>query len=149
MLLREPRFFRATDLEIAGERAWGKSFDGKQDPAFGVVQSGPVTFIRAGTYVMHVLHANQPYLGDVENVATQLPNLVQQVAWRAHNAWSSFDLLNSTAHARDSYIPLAKFASQMADSNCAGIYLPKNQIMWPNDGTAEQGLRMLIRSKLF
>ncbi len=33
--------------------------------------------------------------------------------------------------------------------NCAAVFLPDKNIMMPNDGTAEEGLRLLINKRMF
>jgi len=43
---------------------------------------------------------------------------------------------------------LAKLALQLGDPNCAAIFVPIKNLMMPNDGTAEQGLRLLINKEL-
>jgi hypothetical protein len=37
---------------------------------------------------------------------------------------------------------------QLGDPNCAAIFMPVESIMMPNDGTAEEGLRLLINKEL-
>jgi hypothetical protein len=102
-----------------------------------------------------VIQANSPYLEDVEAVAKQLPQEEQKRAWLEHKAWASLDHLNEqTSKSKDrtkraeSYSVLARFALQLGNENCSAVYLPKEQILMPNDGTAEEGLRLLIRKEL-
>jgi hypothetical protein len=148
LLLREPRFVLKAEVEKAAEAGWGKRFDGQEDTMYFVVQQGKITMIKAGIYAVHLVQANQPYLGDPQDVAKQLPREEQRVAWRQHTAWASFDLLNNDVERVDAYAALAKFALQLGDENCAGIYLPNLEIFMPNDGTAEEGVRMLVRREL-
>ena len=96
LLLRQPHFFTIEEIQAAGERGWGKVFDGKADPMFFVTQQSWVTMIKAGSCLVNVLHAKQPYLDDREEVAKQLPRADQKKAWLAHTSWTSFDLLNSS-----------------------------------------------------
>jgi hypothetical protein len=37
---------------------------------------------------------------------------------------------------------------QLGDPNCAAIFVPLKNIMMPNDGTADEGLRLLINQEL-
>ncbi len=149
MLLREPHFFLAGELELAGERGWGKRFDGKEDPMYFVSQSGTVTMMKVGRHVVHIIHADQPYLDNPQEVAKQLPQPEQRKAWLDHKAWAALDLLNDDVPKAEAYATLAQFALQLGDSNCSGIFFPKENVMMPNDGTAEEGLRILIRKELF
>jgi len=48
----------------------------------------------------------------------------------------------------EAYAALATLALQLGDPNCAAIFVPIKNIMMPNDGTAERGLRMLINKEL-
>jgi hypothetical protein len=148
LLLRQPHFFTLEELQQAGERSWSKRFDGTEDPMYFVMQNGRVTIIKAGTLAINLLHSPTPYLEDVEYVAKQLPRDEQRRAWLAHTAWAALDNLSRTIAKADSYAGLAKFALHLSNENCAGIYLPKEQIMMPNDGTAEEGLHLLIRKQL-
>jgi hypothetical protein len=77
-----------------------------------------------------------------------LPREEQQIAWRQHKGWASFDMLNNGVQRVDAYAVLAKFALQLGDENCVGVYLPNLEIFMPNDGTAEEGIRMLVRKEL-
>jgi hypothetical protein len=146
LLQREPHFFTDVEIQAAGERGWGKVFDGIAYPMFFVTQKGWVTMIKAGRCAVNVLHAKQPHLDDLEEVAKQLPRIEQKRAWLAHTAWASLDLLNSSEISEaEAYETLARFALHLGDANCAAIYLPKETVLMPNDGTAEEGLRRLIR----
>jgi hypothetical protein len=151
LLLREPHFFTSSELEAAGERGFDIKFDGKQDPMYFVSQTGPITFLKAGKHAMHFLHARTPYLEPKDQVARKLPREEQRIAWMAHSAWASVDMLNrrSDIPKREAYSTLARFVLFLGDANCSGIYLPGEQIMMPNDGTAEEGLRLMIRKEFF
>jgi len=148
LLLRQPHFFSLAEVQQAGERGWSKRFDGTEDPMCFVTQNGGVTFIKAGALVINLLQSGTPYLEDVEYVAKQLPREEQKRAWLAHSAWAALDNLNRKIAKADSYAGLARFALNLSDLNCAGIYLPKEQVMMPNDGTAEEGLHLIIRKEL-
>jgi hypothetical protein len=77
-----------------------------------------------------------------------LPQPEQKAAWKQHKAWAAFNLLNEDVPKGDAYATLAQFVLQLGDANCCGVYFPAENIMMPNDGTAEQGLRILIRKEL-
>lgn len=46
----------------------------------------------------------------------------------------------------EAYAALAKFALALGDGNCSAIYFPKEGWIVPNDGSAEDELRHLIRA---
>jgi hypothetical protein len=150
LLQRSGRFLSQEEIRSASEKGWSRSFDGKEDPMYFVVQDEPVTIIKAGGLVVNVLQARIPYLGEPNNVGLQLPRKEQQDAWRRHRAWVSFDLLNKEdVSRREAFSALAKFALGTGDENCTGIYLPSERIFAPNSGgEAEEMLRLLIRKEL-
>jgi hypothetical protein len=149
-LQRSGRFLSQEEIRFASEKGWSRSFDGKDDPMYFVVQSEPVTMIKAGGLVVNVLQARVPYLGDPDEIAAQLPREEQQDAWRRHRAWISFDLVNKEdVSRREAFSALAKFALGIGDENCVGVYLPSERIFAPNSGgEAEELLRLLIRKEL-
>lgn len=144
LLLRRPHFFTQQELEAAGERAWRKRFDGVEDQMYFVVRMGGITMMKAGKYVVQVAHMSQPYMEDIEEGAKQLPQDEQKKAWRGHSAWVALDFRNKRTPKEEAYAVLARFARQLGDENCCALYFPKECWMMPNDGTAEQGLGLLM-----
>jgi hypothetical protein len=144
ILQRVPHFFTSAELEQAGERGFGKSFDGKQNPMYFVVQESFVTFIKAGAHVINMMSAKQPYLDKPEEVARQLPRVEQKRAWLAHTAWTAFDSHNDKLPPSEAYTALARLVLHLGDANCTGVYIPGEGVFLPNDGTAEEGLRKMI-----
>jgi hypothetical protein len=144
LLLRQPHFFTKIELQAAGQRAWGRRFDGEADPMYFVVQEETVTMMKAGTHVVQLVHAEQPYLGDVEKASRGLPRKEQREAWMAHRAWAALDLWDQKPTKAEAYAVLARLALQLADENCSAVYLPKDNILMPNDGAAAEGLRILL-----
>jgi hypothetical protein len=45
-------------------------------------------------------------------------------------------------------LPWQNWALQLGDPNCTATFVPDKNIIMPNDGTAEQGLRLLINKEL-
>jgi hypothetical protein len=112
------------------------------------VSHNPVLIVvKAGSYAIQVLHRTQKYLED-EAAMDQLPREEQKRAWSAHRAWVALDLLNRDLTAPEAYSTLARLALPLGDNNCAALYLPRENMMLPNDGTAEEGLRMLMNKEL-
>jgi len=147
-LMRKFQFFQADELRAAGEKGWRKRFDGVEDPMYFVVQQGTVTMMKAGPFVLHILHSNKPYIDDPEFVATQLPQEEQRKAWRAHTAWVSIDLMNKDVDKVTAYAAIARLGRNLVDANCVGIYLPGEHMMMPNDGTADTGMQFMIDGEL-
>jgi hypothetical protein len=149
LLLREPHIYSSSELQRAAERAWRRSFDGKADPMYFVVTKGPTSMVKIGSHVVNVLHAAQTYLDDPQATAEQLPQLDQKKAWLEHQAWAALDFWNLELPKQDAYQTLAKLSLQLADRNCSAIFLPRDEILMPNDGTAEEGLQLLSERALF
>jgi hypothetical protein len=147
LLLREPHLFTEAELQAAGERGWGRRFDGKADPMYFVVQEQDVTMLKAGTHVVQLVQAAQPYLGEPEEISRRLPRREQKRAWLEHGAWAALDLWDRKPLREEAYAVLARFALQLADANCSAVLLPKENVLMPNDGPAEEGLRRLVRKE--
>ena len=89
LLLREPHVFSMEELQAACQRAWGKRFDGEEDPKYFVLQMGGFTLMKAGRYTVQILYANQTYLGDPKEIARQVSDKGQKNAWLQHTAWAA------------------------------------------------------------
>jgi len=149
LLLREPHHFSKSELEAAGEKGWRKPFGTKAEPMYFVVESCPVTMLKAGTYVLHMQQENQPYLEDVEVGARQLPQKEQKQAWLEHHAWAALNLWTTEdIPDEEAYGVLARFVLPLGDANCSGVYVPRNGWMFPNNGAAEEALTRMIAGKM-
>jgi hypothetical protein len=149
LLLRAPRSFSLCELREAAERGWHRKFDGVEDPMYFAVEQKPIAMIKAGPSVMQVLQASKPYLSHTPEVLKHLHQPEQKKACLDHFAWVAIDQWNRDLTKSEAYASLAKLAQQLSDENCSGLYLPGENILMPNDGTAEQGLWFLIRGELF
>ena len=149
LLLRDSVKLSGSDIQTAAEQGWGKSFDGQQDPMYFVVEKGTVLMLKAGQHIVQILQASGAYLDDLQGVAKQLPQEEQRRAWLQHSAWIALDYWNQDRPKTDAYETLSRLAWKLADSNCVGIYLPRDSVFMPNDGTAEEGLQLLVKRELF
>ena len=152
---RKPHRFSEEELQTAAERGWDKKFDGKEDPMFFVSADLPaLTVVKAGPYIVRVTSVPTRFADNDEFALSNLPQPEQKKAWTEHHACTLLDLFNdfSSKERRmpdaDAYASLAKLALQLGDPNCTAIYLPTKNVMMPNDGAAEQGLRLLINKEL-
>jgi hypothetical protein len=147
--------FSEEELQAAGQRGWGKRFDGVEDPMYFVsTDHSALTVVKAGPHVIRVTTIPTRYAEDDENALSHLPQLEQKKAWTEHNACTFLDLFNDVSSRKkripdaDAYASLARLAVRLGDPNCTAIYLPDKNIMMPNDGSAEQGLLLLINKEL-
>jgi len=154
IMQREAHRFSQKELQAAGERGWGRKFDGKEDPMYFVSIDHPaLTVLKAGPHIIRVTSIPKRYADDDEYALSQLPQPEQKKAWTEHHACASLDLFNdfsgeSRIPDTEAYASLARLALHLGDPNCTAIFLPIRNMMFPNDGTAEQGLRLLINKEL-
>jgi hypothetical protein len=155
IMQREAHRFSEEELRAAGERGWGKTFDGKEDPMYFVSADHPaLTVLKAGPHIIRVTSLPKRYTDDDEYALSQLPQPEQKKAWTEHRACAFLDLFNDLSSKSrripdaDAYASLAKLAFQLCDPNCTAIFLPIKNMMMSNDGTADQGLRLLINKEL-
>jgi len=152
LLMRESHKFTKAELQSAGERGWGRKFDGLEDPMWFVFLSDVLTTLKAGKYLVQLVQFETTYSADLEFGAKNLPREEQRRAWFEHRAWVALDLWNGNESdgkklsKKEAYAVLARFALQLGDANCSAIYFPKEGWMMPNNGTAEEGLRRLIEA---
>jgi hypothetical protein len=136
-------------FQLATEHGWGVSFDGKRDPMYFVSVSGEHGFVKAGKHVIKLLSVSQSYLGTPDEIAEQLPRQEQQSAWRNHRAWVALDFWNLELPKIDAYEMLARLSLPLLSDQCCGVFLPKEEVFMPNDGTAQEGLQLLLERSLF
>jgi len=156
IMQRKAHRFTEGELQAAGERGWEKKFDGKADPMYFVsADQAALTVVKAGPHVMRVTSFPCRYADDDEYALSQLSQPEQKKAWNEHQAHTLLDLFNDLSRAEkripdaDAYASLAKLALHLGDPNCTAVFVPDKNIMMPNDGTAEEGLRLLINKNLF
>ena len=111
-----------------------------------------LTVVKAGPHIIRVTSVPARYADDDEYALSQLPQPAQKKAWTEHRACAFLDLFNDLKSRSipdaQAYASLAKLALQLGDPNCTAIFLPIKNLMMPNDGTAEHGLRLLINKEL-
>jgi len=154
IMQRKAHRFSEEELQTAGERGWGKKFDGKEDPMYFVsADRSLLTVVKAGPHVIRVTSVSSRYVDDDEYALSQLPQPEQKKAWTEHHACAFLEFFNDLSNEpkipdAEAYASLAKLAIQLGDPNCAAVFVPTKNIMMPNDGTAEEGLRLLVDKKL-
>jgi hypothetical protein len=155
IMQRQAHRFSDGELRAAGERGWSRKFDGKEDPMYFVSADHPaLTVVKAGPHIIRVTAVPMRYSDDDKYALSQLPQPEQKKAWIEHRAFALLELFNDLSSKSksipdpDAYASLARLALQLGDTNCAAIFLPSKNILMPNDGTAEQGLRLLMNKDL-
>lgn len=154
MMQRKAHRFSEEELRAAAEHGWGRPFDGKKDPMYFVSFHSALTVVKAGPHIIRVTFVPSRYADDDEYALSQLAQPEQKKAWTEHHACVFLDLFNDLSKKSrrisdaEAYASLAKIALQLGDPNCTAVFVPVKNIMMPNDGTAEQGLRLLINKEL-
>src|SRR5580700_2576803 len=140
LLLREPRFLTLDQLRSAAERAFGTSFaEAKQSRHF-VVQAAFLTIIKAGPHSLSFLNYTKPYGDDSPEFWKAMPTASQRQAWAEHSAWTAVDYVKGGVDLELEYAVLAKLCAEILDANCTGLYVPKERMFIPNDGSVEAEL---------
>ncbi|MFZ0338799.1 MAG: hypothetical protein WAL45_12255 [Terracidiphilus sp.] len=147
--------FTEEELRAAGERGWSRIFDGKEDPMYFVSADHPaLTVVKAGPHIIRITCVPTRYADDDEYALAHLPQPEQKRAWTEHHAYALLDLFNDLSSNSkrisdaEAYASLARLALQLGNPNCTAIYLPIKNLMMPNDGKAEEGLRLLANKEL-
>ena len=153
IMQRKLQHYSEGDLRTAGERGWSRKFDGEVDSMYFVSVHSALTVVKAGSHIIRVTSVPTRYADDDEFALAHLPQAEQKKAWNEHRACTFLDLFNDLAGESripdpEAYASLAKLALGLDDTNCTAIFLPMKNMMFPNDGTAEQGLRLLIKKEL-
>lgn len=156
IMQRKAHRFTEEELQAAGERGWERKFDGKEDPMYFVsADQAALTVVKAGPHVIRVTSLPCRYVDDNEYALSQLPQPEQKKAWNEHHAHTLLDLFNDLSRTEkritdaEAYASLARLALHLGDPNCTAVFVPDKNIMMPNNGTAEEGLRLLINKALF
>jgi hypothetical protein len=152
IMQRKAQQFSEEELRIAAELGWGKKFDGKEDPMYFVSADHSVLdVVKAGPHIIRVTSVPTRYAEDDEYALSQLPQPEQKKAWTEHRACVFLDLFNDLESRSipdaEAYASLARLALQLGDLNCTAIFVPIKNLMLPNNGAAEQGLRLLINKE--
>jgi len=143
ILLRSPFAMSKEGLDAAASRAYGVPYDGSHE-MYCVVWDPLLTMMKAGTSLISILEAAEPYLGDPAEVAQGFKDKRLGRAWTEHHTWVAFDLMNRDVPKKQAYGVLAVLVAELLDTRCAGIYLPKeNQFTIQSDGSAAEHLRSL------
>jgi hypothetical protein len=135
LLLRESKFLTLDQLRSAAERAFGTSFAGDKESRHCVFQAVLFTLMKAGPHTLSFLNYTKPYGDDSQEFGKAMPTGSQRQAWAEHTAWTAVDYVNGGIDPELEYAVLAKLCAEMFDANCAGLYVPRERMFIPNDGS--------------
>jgi len=147
LLLRQPHLFRAAELQTAAEKAWDISFAGGEKGKHFVTQSGNVTFLKAGPHLLNFFYYPRPYVDNPKENVSWLPKEEQRQAWVEHLACVGVDYMNQDTDIELGYCVLAKLVAEMLDTNCTGVYIPRENALAPNNGSLYQQLQRMASSR--
>jgi len=135
LLLRESRFLTLEQLRSAGERAFGAPFSGERSSPHCVFQKVLFTLMKAGPHTLSFLNYTKPYGDHHEEFGRAMPTASQRQAWAEHTAWTAVDYAKGGIDLELEYAVLAGLCTEMLDGNCVGVYLPRERMFIPNDGS--------------
>jgi hypothetical protein len=135
-------FMRKEKLQTAAEKAFGHAF-GAGHPGYAVHQSAS-TFIEADGYVIQVTQSSSPYHGHPHEIETRKGDRsLLHHAWKDHKGFVAFDL-RGTDHTRvQAYRVLSALMLELLDSHVLGVLLPRENDLYPNDGSAAEQMAHL------
>ena len=113
-----------------------------------------MTVVKAGPHIIRVPSVPIRYADDDEYALSYCHSKNRRRLGLRHHACAFLDFLSDPSSKyrivpdAEAYASLAKLALQLGDPNCTAIFVPVKNIMMPNDGTAEEGLRLLINKEL-
>ncbi len=117
--------------------------------ALPVVQVVLCTILNAGPHTLSFLNHTKPY-GErdfPQEFGRLLPKASQRQAWAEHTAWTAIDYVKGDVDLELEYAVLATLCSEMLDANCLGLYIPREQIVIPNDGSLLRELQHMALSR--
>ncbi len=140
LLERHHHFLRKETLREAAERAYGHSFaPGNAD--YSVTQSTS-TFVKAGEDTIHITQSSSPHEGHPNEVEMRGSNHhVHPHAWQEHKGYIALDLWNRNRAKLEAYRVLSKLSAALLVENVVGIYLPRDNEFYANDGAALERLK--------
>jgi hypothetical protein len=145
LILREQRFPTLEPLRQAAEKAFGRSFSIGSDARHCVYQKVLFTLMKVGPHTLSFMFYAKPYGDQTLAAAMSLPS--QRKAWSEQTAWVAIDYAKGDADSNTRYAVLAKLCAELYDSNCLGIYLPKEGAFIPEEAPARGKLKRIIESQ--
>jgi hypothetical protein len=149
LLRRESRFPTLDQLRSAGERAFAISFSDDKESRHFVVQVVLFTIMKAGPHTLSFLNHKKPY-GEGEfprEFGRLFPKASQRQAWAEHTAWTAVDYVKGGVDLDLEYAVLATLCAEMVDASCVGLYVPREQLFVPNDGSLRGELQRMAASR--
>jgi hypothetical protein len=137
-------------LREAAGIAYGASFAGGKDSIYFVTKvMESLRFMKVGPHLLTFAYSDRPYgKGEFpDDFAASMPHQSQKQAWEAHQAWIAVDYVKGGVDVELEYSILARICSQLIDSNCAGVYVPREQSFMPNDGSLQAALQHIADSR--
>ena len=143
LLYRHAAFLTLEQLRAAGERAFG----GDKNVEYSIAGNAAITLMKAGPHVFSFLNSSKPY-GDGEfaqEFERALPADEQRRAWQSHRAWTAVDYVKGGTNVKLEHALLAKLCRELLGDDVACVYIPREQMLVPNNGAIEKALKKLER----
>lgn len=141
--LRKPHYFNVEELRLAAQRAWGISFEGGEGSMHCVVQTEPITLMKAGQHLLTFFQYPKPYVDNPRENIEWLKQLSQRQAWIEHAACVGVDYMNHDTDVELGYCVISKLVAEMLDENCTGVYVPRESSLIPNDESLYRELQKI------
>ena len=82
-----------------------------------------------------------------DDFARTLPLESQRRAWAQHKAWIAVDYVKGGLDLELEYAVLAKLCLEVVDSSCPAVYVPREQMLIPNDGSVTRELQPIASAR--
>ncbi|MGC1371452.1 MAG: hypothetical protein WA824_04870 [Candidatus Sulfotelmatobacter sp.] len=91
--------------------------------------------MKAGSHILSFLNYTKPYGDPVDGFGAAMPMASQRQAWAEHSAWTAVDYAKGGIDLELEYAVLARLCAEMVDGNCTGVFMPRERMFIPNDGS--------------
>jgi hypothetical protein len=109
------------------------------------MQTKLIALMKAGQHTLSFLNHTKPCGAEdfPSNFGASFLNASQRQAWSEHTAWTAVDYVKSGVDVALEYSVLAKLCGEMLNANCVGVYIPREQRFYPNDGSLRGELQRM------
>ena len=135
LFLREPASLPHEKLSAVLQQPWCISSVADASESL-ITLSGDKGLVYVKPHLISILNSNKPYLSlDANQQGKLLLQPRQRDAWIQHRGWISLDYLKGGQDLESEYAILARFAAEILDTNCSGLYIPREGSFIPNDAS--------------
>ncbi len=103
------------------------------------------TFVKLGEDSIHITQSSQPYEGRPHVMGSRSGEHAIRANWHEHKGFLLLELWNKVHTKQQAYAIVAKLAAALLNDNVVGVFLPRENEFYPNDGAAKDCLERFAR----